>query len=412
MKKMLIGKVLATNLARLMAERPDLSSDLRSLKNQESVRPLSGVSCVTKFRRLPITLRLLPARLDYQWVNCYRPKPMLENRDTSIRASECYLICLLLYLGMSKTNSFMPLKRNETTISAWKNFWLAGKNQTNLGYNQIRIGFIRNLNFLAAVDGAVILKINDCVFMGILMVAVFALLFFASLILMIIGLVRPKTFSRSGNVPPTRSRIALIFSGLLVLFFVLVGITAPEKEDTSSQEEGTVTEPEKETPLLDKVQKPEKKQESKTNEEDIKKLAAFHRELATSEHEIDAADKILQARIKAKHDRYEIYDAANTLYLVLQSASMKYFDAPKLENKKAKQHAKKALEGFEYYLTMKRIAVEKLRDWADGDELKPSMLSAIKASVQQADAGFLKESVSLMQAYDELGVPLEKRIID
>src|SRR5260364_76340 len=396
-----------------------------SLKNQESVRPLSGVSCVTKFRRLPITLRLLPARLDYQWVNCYRPKPMLENRDTSIRASECYLICLLLYLGMSKTNSFMPLKRNETTISAWKNFWLAGKNQTNLGYNQIRIGFIRNLNFLSAPHVSARqtkrrgssrshshLIINDCVFMGILMVAVFALLFFASLILMIIGLVRPKTFSRSGNVPPTRSRIALIFSGLLVLFFVLVGITAPEKEDTSSQEEGTVTEPEKETPLLDKVQKPEKKQESKTNEEDIKKLAAFHRELATSEHEIDAADKILQARIKAKHDRYEIYDAANTLYLVLQSASMKYFDAPKLENKKAKQHAKKALEGFEYYLTMKRIAVEKLRDWADGDELKPSMLSAIKASVQQADAGFLKESVSLMQAYDELGVPLEKRIID
>src|SRR5260363_367906 len=124
--------------------------------------------------------------------------------------------------------------------------------------------------------------------MGILMVAVFALLFFASLILMFIGLVRPKTFSRSGNVPPTRSRIALIFSGLLVLFFVLVGITALEKEkkDTSSQEEGTVTEREKETPLLDKVQKPEKKQESKTNEEDIKKLAAFHRELATSEHEI------------------------------------------------------------------------------------------------------------------------------
>lgn len=59
------------------------------------------------------------------------------------------------------------------------------------------------------------------------MSSLFVLLLLVSLGLLIWGLAAPKHISRVSKKDMTRKHIALIFGGLSVLFFVLIGITAP-----------------------------------------------------------------------------------------------------------------------------------------------------------------------------------------
>src|SRR5260364_277907 len=150
MKKMLIGKVLATNLARLMAERPDLNTQIKVAKK-------SGIGQTTVGRILRNEVSATADNIEA--IACAFGLSVGELLSTQtnvgeprhINSRERMLFDLFASLSRDEQNKLIhALEKNETTISAWKNFWLAGKNQTNLGYNQIRIGFIRNLNFLSA----------------------------------------------------------------------------------------------------------------------------------------------------------------------------------------------------------------------------------------------------------------------
>lgn len=243
------------------------------------------------------------------------------------------------------------------------------------------------------------------------MASIFVLLLTASLILMIIGLIKPKVFSRKGNVPPTRGKIALVFTGLSLLFFILIGVTAPENEQANTQKENPITDSNKETPNLDEEQNPEEKKESKTNEEDIKKLAAFHKELVATERLLEIAVEDFNKVIQAKYpDRYEIYEAADNLYKVAESTYLQTqkINAPILENKNAEKSSQKALEALQYYILAKHTAAGKFRDVADSGNFRPSVASAIKSSGELSDTSAMMFGASIARAYDELGIPLSK----
>jgi len=56
----------------------------------------------------------------------------------------------------------------------------------------------------------------------------FSLLFIVSFICLVIGLIKPALFSKFTKGKITKKKIALIFGGATVAFFVLVGATAPK----------------------------------------------------------------------------------------------------------------------------------------------------------------------------------------
>lgn len=65
------------------------------------------------------------------------------------------------------------------------------------------------------------------------MVNIFVLLLLLSLILLIIGLIKPKIFQKVTNQIPSRKKITSVFSGLIIFSFIMIGVTAPriEKKD-------------------------------------------------------------------------------------------------------------------------------------------------------------------------------------
>jgi len=64
------------------------------------------------------------------------------------------------------------------------------------------------------------------------MADLFLALFFISFVGLIVGLVKPSIFTRITKREISRKQIGLFFSGALVLFLVLTGITAKRKEPT------------------------------------------------------------------------------------------------------------------------------------------------------------------------------------
>ncbi len=73
------------------------------------------------------------------------------------------------------------------------------------------------------------------------MSVLFTLLFFASLVLMIIGLVKPKIFARKKDMPPKRVKTSLLFGGLSILCLMLIGATTPKKENSEHKKESSTT---------------------------------------------------------------------------------------------------------------------------------------------------------------------------
>src|SRR5260363_439026 len=138
MKKMLIGKVLATNLARLMAERPDLNTQIKVAKKTGICQSRVGrilrneVSATAdNIEAIACAFGLSVGELLSTQTNVREPR--------HINSRERMLFDLFASLFRNdKKKFFIAFKKNGNYNSAWKNFWLAGKNQTNLGYNQIR----------------------------------------------------------------------------------------------------------------------------------------------------------------------------------------------------------------------------------------------------------------------------------
>jgi len=66
--------------------------------------------------------------------------------------------------------------------------------------------------------------------------AIFILLFFASLIFLIIGTINPKILNKLIKANLTRKKIVLIFGVLSFIFFIFIGLTAPKLEKQISEE--------------------------------------------------------------------------------------------------------------------------------------------------------------------------------
>jgi micrococcal nuclease len=76
-------------------------------------------------------------------------------------------------------------------------------------------------------------------YLRIHMVYIFALLFLASLIALPIGILKPSIIFRKGNVG--RKKATAILTGLIVLFFILIGATAPPTETNVASMSDTST---------------------------------------------------------------------------------------------------------------------------------------------------------------------------
>lgn len=68
-----------------------------------------------------------------------------------------------------------------------------------------------------------------------MLATIFLLLFLSSIVLLIVGLIKPNVFHKIVKQVPSRKRIAAVFSSLIIFSFIMVGVTAPpiEKNDNS-----------------------------------------------------------------------------------------------------------------------------------------------------------------------------------
>lgn len=95
------------------------------------------------------------------------------------------------------------------------------------------------------------------------MVTLFVLLLLASIICLVIGLIKPKIFSRIFKKYATRKKLSLIFGGAIVLFFILIGATAPKTNKNQIPPTPTATQP---TPTQEATTEPPKAEETETKE--------------------------------------------------------------------------------------------------------------------------------------------------
>lgn len=68
------------------------------------------------------------------------------------------------------------------------------------------------------------------------------LMFFISLLLLIIGLFSPKTVIRWGN-KKTRAEVFLVYGIATFIFLILIGITAPKTESQTAPTGAATTQP-------------------------------------------------------------------------------------------------------------------------------------------------------------------------
>jgi colicin import membrane protein len=99
----------------------------------------------------------------------------------------------------------------------------------------------------------------------------FAFLILASLVCLIVGLIRPSVFSRFIKKGLTRKKIGLVFGGAFIVSFILFGITAePIEKEMTTQENLTDTELQDETPPLEEaVEKEETQPEPQPENTDV-----------------------------------------------------------------------------------------------------------------------------------------------
>jgi len=79
----------------------------------------------------------------------------------------------------------------------------------------------------------------------------FLLLFFASLICLLIGLIKPTVFSRFSKNEMTRTKISLIFILSAIVFFIAFGLTTDSKSDTSTKQESPKEQPSEEVSVYE-----------------------------------------------------------------------------------------------------------------------------------------------------------------
>jgi hypothetical protein len=226
---------------------------------------------------------------------------------------------------------------------------------------------------------------------------------------MIVGFIKPAVLARDGGIPMTRKKIVMAYSSLLLFLLICIDLTTPKnEEDIESQPEQALIEPGQEMEASAQIVRPQQKT---NNEQDAEKLASIYREIKDTEKQLAILEKTLQANVKGQKDRYKLYVAANKLYEAVRAASLKFsmFDVPQLKNKKAERHIKEALAAFSYHLMLRENYVEKFRAWTDGVlEFRPSILSDEIRMVEQATLGQKAAAASIIRAYIELGVNLEK----
>lgn len=70
------------------------------------------------------------------------------------------------------------------------------------------------------------------------MADLFLILFFLSLVCLIVGLIKPSAFNSIFKREPTRKNIGLIFGGAFIVFFILFGITSEPAETGEVAEKG------------------------------------------------------------------------------------------------------------------------------------------------------------------------------
>ncbi len=130
----------------------------------------------------------------------------------------------------------------------------------------------------------------------------FLLLFLASFVCLIIGLVKPTVFSRFIKGEITRKKIGLIFGIATVTFFVMFGMTT----DTSKQTQSNTNEKVAEQKTEQKQLSPEEQAKKDADDDDAKKQA----DEATAKQEAEAKAK-QEAEDKAKNVPAEYKSALN-----------------------------------------------------------------------------------------------------
>jgi hypothetical protein len=68
------------------------------------------------------------------------------------------------------------------------------------------------------------------------MANIFAILFFLSVAMMIIGLTKPAVLESNSETPITRRKIVVTFSSLLLSLLILITLTIPKNKTTTSSE--------------------------------------------------------------------------------------------------------------------------------------------------------------------------------
>ena len=75
------------------------------------------------------------------------------------------------------------------------------------------------------------------------MSTVFALLSLASLVCLVIGLVKPAIFGKVFKKYATRGKLSLILTGGFILFIILAGVTTPKTDKPSAEQTATTAPP-------------------------------------------------------------------------------------------------------------------------------------------------------------------------
>lgn len=137
----------------------------------------------------------------------------------------------------------------------------------------------------------------------------FLLLFLASFVCLIIGLVKPTVFSRFIKGEITRKKIGLIFGIATVVFFVMFGMTT----DTSKQTQSNTNEKSAEQKQLSPEEQAQKDADEALAKKQAEEAKAKQEAEAKAQKEAEEAAKNVPAEYKSALNKAASY--ANTMHM-------------------------------------------------------------------------------------------------
>ncbi|MDP3987646.1 MAG: Ltp family lipoprotein [Candidatus Levybacteria bacterium] len=141
----------------------------------------------------------------------------------------------------------------------------------------------------------------------------FLLLFLASFVCLIIGLVKPTVFSRFIKGEITRKKIGLIFGIATVAFFVMFGITTDTSKQTQSNTNEKVTEQKTESKQLSPEEQAKKDADDALAKKQADEAKAKQEAEAKAQKEAEEAAKNVPAEYKSALNKATSY--SNTMHM-------------------------------------------------------------------------------------------------